>query len=307
MFIMTTANIIWSSIPAVVTYGLPSLFSTEFASNMVGIMRQGDVNVGRYGLLPAIWGSAMLAVLTMMFALPISLAMAVFTSEFSLKGIGNAMEVLLSVFSGIPPIVYSLLSIFVLVNFFGPKLAGKGFPDSYLISLMGKVVNGPIEKSTLLGATFMTLLILPFMVPLILDAIRSVPHSLKEASYGVGATRWYTLVHVTLPGAMPGILAAISLGILKTIGDVVIAALTIGQARSGGMPAPLFDIFESVPPLTSTGAGLINGLSQGGANHPVSTLDAVAFFSALLLMILAFMILGVVNLAQHFLVRRIEQ
>jgi phosphate transport system permease protein len=123
----------------------------------------------------------------------------------------------------------------------------------------------------------------------------------------VGATRWYTLLHVTLPGALPGIMAAVSLGVLKTLGDVVISALTIGQARSGGMPVPLFDIFEAVPPLTSTGAGVINGISQGGASHPVSTLDSVAFFSALLLMILAFVILGVVNLAQHFLVRRIEQ
>jgi len=300
MFILTTLNIIWNSVPAVIVYGLPTLFSTKFSSAFSGIFIPGQV-----GLLPSLWGSIMLAVLALTFALPIAMAMSIFASEFSLKGTGGAMELLISIFSGIPPIIYSLLSIFVLVNFVRPKLAGQGFPDSYLISLMGKVVNGPIEKSTLLGAIFLTLLIIPFMFPLILDAIRNVPESLKEASFGAGATRWYTLWHVTLPGALPGIMAAISLGILKTIGDVVIAAWTIGYGRDG-LPKPLYDIFEPVSPLTSTGASLINGLVPGAANHQATTQDAVAYFSALLLMILAFVILGVVNLAQHFLVRRME-
>jgi ABC-type phosphate transport system permease subunit len=164
----------------------------------------------------------------------------------------------------------------------------------------------PADKSTLLGAIFLALLIIPFMFPLILDAIRNVSAGLKEASFGLGATRWYTLLRVTLPAAMPGVMAAISLGILKTIGDVVISAWTIGYGRDG-MPAPLFDIFEAVSPLTSTGAGLINGLQPGAASHIATTLDSVAFFTALMLMILAFIILGLINLFQHFLVRRIEQ
>jgi ABC-type phosphate transport system permease subunit len=305
MFILTLVNVVWNSVPAVTKYGLPVLFSTKFSS-----VFSGTYVPGQYGLLPALWGSILLAGSAMLLALPVAIAMAVFASEFSLNGIGGVMELLMSIFSGIPPILYSLLSIFVLVNFVRPKLTGQGFSEDYLMSLMGEVTlktgGVPSDKSTLLGAIFLALLIIPFMFPLILDAIRNVPAGLKEASFGLGATRWYTLWRITLPAAMPGIMAAISLGILKSIGDVVISAWTVGYIRNG-MPTPLFDIFESIAPLTSTGAGLINGLQPGMAGQTANSLMPVAFFTALLLMLLAFAILGLVNLAQHFLVRRIEQ
>jgi phosphate transport system permease protein len=167
-------------------------------------------------------------------------------------------------------------------------------------------IIGPAEKSTFLGAIVLSLLVIPFMTPLIFDAIRNVPYGLKEASYGLGATRWFTLTHVTLPSAANGILSAISIGILKTIGDVVISAWTIGYGRNG-MPQPFFDIFESISPLTSTGASLINGLSPNPGWVMNLEQRSAAFFAALLLMILAFTILGFVSLAQKILNRRFSQ
>jgi phosphate transport system permease protein len=300
-FFLIIFSLIWFSIPAMTLYGPKILFSTKFSNAF-----SGTYNPGEYGLLPALWGSMMVALLALALGFPVALFMAIFTSEFSLGGIGRWMEVLLAMFAGIPPIIYALLSIFVVRSFILPKFSGQGLPEDYLKSLPGLPAWNagmlPNEQSTLLGGIFLALLIIPFMAPLMLDAIRSVPQGLKEASYGLGATRWYTLMRVTLPGALSGIVAAISLGLLKTIGDVVISAWTIGYLKDG-LPVPLFDVFERVAPLTSTGAGLLNGLRAGGQVAEGGQ-ASVAYFAALMLMVLAFVILGIVNLVQHSLHRR---
>jgi len=301
VFFLIIFALIWFSIPAVTEFGLPVLFSTKFSNALSGLFIPGQ-----YGLLPALWGSFMVAVLSLMVGFPVALAMAVFSSEFTLGGISRWMETLLSVFAGIPSVIYALLSIFVLRSFILPKFTGQGLPEDYLMSLPGLPVWNagmlPREQSTLLGVIFLALFIIPFMAPIILDAIRSVPQGLREASYGLGATRWYTLGRVILPGALSGIVAAISLGVLQAIGEVVIVAWTIGYLKDG-LPVPLFDVFERVAPLTSTGAGLLNGLRSGGQVAGGGQ-AAVAYFAASLLMILAFLILGAVNLVQSWLHRR---
>jgi phosphate transport system permease protein len=302
--ILVIVNIIWNSIPVIKIYGFGVLFSTTFSNSYSGVTIKGQ-----YGLLPSLWGSVVLALSTILFAFPVSMALAIFGTEFSLKGTGRYIEVIMAIFSGIPPVVYSLLSIFVMVFFITPKLTGAGFPLDYLKSLPGVPPSnrlGPAETNTILGAIILSLLVIPFMTPFLLDAIKNVPQGLKEASYGLGATRWYTLTHVTLPSAANGILAALGTGMLKTIGDVVISAWTIGFGKNG-MPNPFFDIFEAISPLTSTGASLMNGLTAS----PGTVIDpgqrSAAFFAALLLMILAFVILEAVSLAQKLVNRRFRQ
>jgi len=91
-------------------------------------------------------------------------------------------------------------------------------------------------------------------------------------------------------------------GTLKTIGDVVISAWTIGYTKES-LPAPLWDIFERSAPLTSTAAGLISGLKPGVIG-PQGLDRQVAYFAGLLLLALAFLILGLVSLVQTYLHRR---
>lgn len=301
-FFLIIFTLIWFSIPAFTQPGLPALFSTEFTSAWY----VSDSSARQYGLMPALVGSFMVTGLSLMLAFPVALALAIFASEFTLGGMSRWIETLLSMFAGIPPVIYGLLSIFVLQSFILPKFTGQGLPYEYLKSLPGLPIWSegmlPREKSTLLGVIFLTLFIIPFMAPIILDAIRNVSQGLKEASYGLGATRWYTLRRVILPGALPGIVTAISLGMLQAIGEVVIVAWTIGYVKEG-LPVPLFDVFERVAPLTSTGAGLVGGFTGGGGVGRGGD-ASVAYFAALLLMIFAFLILGAVNLAQRWLHRR---
>jgi ABC-type phosphate transport system permease subunit len=302
MFILVVANLAWQGLPAIWQFGFGSLFSTQISTPHSGIYIQGQV-----GLLPAILGTLLAAAVALVLALPVSLAMAVFASEFRLAGLGRVMEALLALFAGIPPVIYGLLSIFLAQSFMQPKFAGEGLPLDYITSLPGlpKWNAGmlPREQSTLLGGIFLSLLIIPFMAPLMLDAIRGVPQSLKDASLALGATRWYTLRRVTLPAALSGIIAAVSLGVLKATGDVVISAWAIGIVKDNGMPVPLWDILERNAPLTSTGAALLGGLDAASVNGSFSG-SPVPYFAALLLLGVAFAILGVAGLLQQHLHRR---
>jgi len=301
MFLIVFGVIIYQSIPAMVNPGFSVLFSLKFSNPYSFVYTPGE-----FGMTPALFGSLELLFIALLIALPFSLLIAVLATEYSLKGIGRILEPILALFSGIPPILYGLLSVFVLVAFFRPKFVGVDLPETEIMKMPGLPEwSGsilPRNYSDLLAGILIGLLIIPFMAPLIIDAIRNVPQNLKEASIALGATRWYTLWRVILPSSASGIAAAISLGALKTIGEVVIAAWTVGYVADG-LPNPFFDVLEAKAPLTSAAAGLYSGMSPGGT--PRSPTDAsVAYFSGLLLMIIAFVILILVEIAQRAIRRR---
>lgn len=300
LFLVAVGNIIVNSIQAVALAGFGNLFSAKISTPL-----SGTYVPGQYGLLPAIVGTIQVVILSLALAFPFSLVLAIAATEFSMGWLGRPLELLLSMFSGIPPILYALSSVFIVQAFIRPKFAGVELADSLIQTLPGlPPLNAgtlPLNGSTLLGGMMLALLIIPFMAPLILDAIRNVPQNQKEASLALGATRWFTLRRIILPGAVPGIVAAISLGLLKASGDVVISSWTIGFVKDNGLPNPLWDIFERNAPLTSTGAGLVGGLFGVGA-HPGPATD-VASFAALLLLVFAFVILGLVELVKNWLGR----
>lgn len=305
LFLVMLANLVYTSMWAVTNAGLPVLFSTKISNVFSGVYVPGE-----YGLLPALWGTLMIVFITLGIALPVALALAIFATEFSFGGVGKIMEAALGLFAGIPPVIYALFSVFVAKVFIQPKFAGEGLPEATLRAMPGlpswSAGMLPREQSTLLGAILLSLLVIPFMAPLMLDAIRNAQHSQKEASLALGATRWYTLRHVVLPAALPGLISAASLGTLKIIGDVEIVAWAVGYYHPG-MPSPLWDALERVAPLSSTGAGFLGGLTirQGGHPPPTTGDASVASFTGLLLVIIAFCILGLASALQRRLRRRL--
>jgi phosphate transport system permease protein len=280
------------SYPAIQYIGLGELFSSKFSS-----VYSGSVT-GDSGLLPAIWGTVMIVAIAMAIALPVSLAIAIF-SELSGR-LGGIMRSILGVLSGIPSVVYALGAAVFIMVLMVPDFCG-GFsttsdggdpslkltPDKLGITVSADIepeaqwqdenwltsgipVNGQgrpilpwggLPNSTLLAGMVLALLIIPFLAPLIDDAVRNVPHGLKEASLSLGAGRWYTLRRIVLPGASPGIVYASALGTLKALGDIMIAVFVIGYVADN-LPVPLFDALEKTSPLASLGAGLFGGLSH---------------------------------------------
>jgi ABC-type phosphate transport system permease subunit len=279
---------------------LKKLFGTEFSTQL-------SSGTGRYGLRPAIIGTISLVVVAMALALPISLAMGVFSSEFPLWFLGRWLRVLLGILAGIPPIVYALLAVVFVGPFISNKFAADwvGPSDPRAIGPEGLIPGWPPpdvpwnagafpwdptggDNSLILASIMLSLLVVPFLAPLIEDALRNVPREPKEASLGLGATKWYTLRRITIPRAMPGIIAATGLGTLKVLGDVMIVYFVVGI--EAGMPNPLFDLLERTAPLTSTGAALVGGVNNPDACNSNPRDCSVGYFSAMLLLVMALVI-----------------
>ncbi len=290
LLILLVVNLVAESLFAIDKLGFGELFSADFS----GVYSGGDYE---YGLLPAIWGTVLAVVVAMLIAFPVSLAMAVFSSEFQLGYLGKGVRAILGVLSGIPPIVYALMDVVFIDLFIREKFGGMGSGIGAM-----RIGDLPIEGSTLLGGILLALLIVPFMATFMDDAIRNVPVRLKEASLALGADRWYTLRKVMLPAASAGIISAAALGSLKAIGDVLIAGWAISW--ESGLPNPLWDILERTATLTSVGAGLLGG--AGGGASPVGFNRSVGYFAGLLLLIFAFIILALVSMLQTRLKKRLS-
>ncbi len=294
LFVLVT--VVMESMPAFSLPGLSELFSTTFVTSAA----QGYATEVQYGLTPAIWGTLVIVVTAVAVGLPISFSIAVLSSELSLGPLSRFLRTVVLTFAGIPPILYGLAGGFFAALFFAPLFGAGDFPFGGR-SLPGWDVNWPpAQEPTLLAGLLVGLLITPFMTPLIEDALRSVPANLKEGSLALGANRWHTLVRVTLPSAMPGIVGAATLGTLKAVGDVMIAFLVVGWL--GNLPSPLWDVWEAAPPLTSVGAGLLGGTGQ---KAPLPIEQSVGYFCGLLLLVMTFFIVGVMTLLQAILRRRL--
>jgi phosphate transport system permease protein len=236
--------------------------------------------------LPALWGTFLVILIALLLAIPASLTMAIIANETGIGWLQRGLRGILGIFSGIPPVVYALLSIVFVTTVIGPKFSGLGGPYEATAPpgmSWWNVSNMPTNGSTILGGIMIALLIIPFMAPLLDDAIHNVPHDLKEASLATGASRWQTLTGITLPYAMSGIFSAISLGALKGMGDVIIIGWCVGY--ESGLPNPIYDIFEKTASLTSTAAGLAGGFS--GVSSTTGLRIPVAYFSGLLLLVMA--------------------
>jgi phosphate transport system permease protein len=245
---------------------------------------------GSYGLFPAIWGTFLVVIVTMLIAVPVSLFMAILANDFSFGFVNTIVRWILGVFSGIPPIIFAVMTPIFFNIFIWPKFAGQGLAESALLKMVNNYDILPLYGSVLLGGILLSFLVIPFMAPLIDDVIHSIPHSLKEASLALGANRWHTLTHVTLPSSLAGLVNVIMLGILTAVGEAIIVSFAIGFGPTN-LPSPLFDILERIAPLTSTIAGLsANGLVRFESGSPLP--HAVSSFAALLLILIAFILLG---------------
>ena len=167
------------------------------------------------GFKAALWGSIWVIGFTALFSFPIGVGAALYLEEYSGRGrLTRLIQLNISNLAGVPSIVFGILGLQLFVRGtlgFGPDLGGFG-------------------RSVVAGALTLTLLILPIVIVAAQEAVRAVPGSIREASYGVGATRWQTVWHHVLPQALPGILTGMILALSRAIGEtaplIMIGALT---------------------------------------------------------------------------------
>lgn len=173
---------------------------------------------GQFGLIPLMWGTLYISFVALLVAVPVGLFSAIYMSEYASRRVRTVAKPLLEILAGIPTIVYGL---FALITF-GPYLRDAG----------GYIGLDISATSVLTAGLIMGVMLIPFVSSLSDDIINAVPQSLREGSYGLGATHSETIKRVVLPAALPGIVGAILLAASRAIGETMIVVLAAGIAAN---------------------------------------------------------------------------
>jgi phosphate transport system permease protein len=233
------------SIPALTKVGPFNLFSTTW-----------NPKTGDYGIVVFIVGTLLTTLGGLLIAVPLALGTALFLTQMAPQRMGTLVTRGVEILAGIPSIVIGWIGFTLLV----PLLA----------ALTRSAGTGILAASIILGIMSM-----PTITSIARDALETVPSSYKQASIGLGATRWQTIWHVILPAARPGLLVAVILGMGRAIGETVAVALVIG-------PATTFPKSLTTPTHTLTTKILMEMGESSGLQR--SVLFAMAFALLLLSM-----------------------
>lgn len=189
--------------------GLPNI-SLEFLTESPQMMgREG-------GILPIIVGTIYVTLVSIIIVTPIGVAAAVYFSEYAKKGkLINTIRFFTEVLAGIPSIIFGL------------------FGFSFFVVFLG------MGWSVLSGGLTLSLMILPTLIRSTEESLKTVPMSYREGSLALGATKWQTVVKVTLPCCKSGVLTGLILGIGRAIGETAAVMLTVGGSMM--MPSSIFD------------------------------------------------------------------
>jgi phosphate transport system permease protein len=191
------------------------------------------------GVRTALLGSLWIIVITIAAAFPVGVAAAIYLEEYASDSMLNrAIRTNISNLAGVPSIIYGMLGLATFVRALRPLTSG---------ALVGAEAAGGSGRTILSAGFTLALLVLPLIIINAQEALRAVPSSLRQASYGLGATRWQTIQHHVLPNAMPGILTGTILAISRAMGEtapvVVVGAATFIDVD----PTGPFSVFTTLP------------------------------------------------------------
>jgi len=174
------------------------------------------------GIWQGLWGSAMIAVITVITAFPLGIATAIWLEEYAPDNrLTRLVNLNIRNLAGVPSVVYGILGLALFVKLFGIDRGGAGFTGG---------------RSVISGGLTMAVLVLPIVVITTAEALRAVPQALREGAYGIGATRWDVVRTMVLPNAVPGILTGTVLSISRAVGETA-PLIVVGAVTGGGFLA----------------------------------------------------------------------
>lgn len=237
------------------------LFGTTW-SPLSGV-HSGEISAERVGAIPLFLGTAMITVIAMLVAVPVGLFAAIYLSEYASQRTRGVVKPILEILAGIPTVVYG----FFAVTTVAPFMTGIG----------ASLGIGIQSESALVAGVVMGIMIIPFISSLSDDVINAVPQTLRDGSYGLGATQAETITRIVLPAALPGIVSATLLGISRAVGETMIVVMAVGQSAN-----LTFDPLDKVTTVTVQITMLILGDTDAGtAAGPAYTLGFTLFIATL--------------------------
>jgi phosphate transport system permease protein len=169
------------------------------------------------GILPLFWGTLYVSFVALVVAVPVGLMAAIYLSEYASKRVRAVAKPAIEILAGIPTIVYGLFALTVV----GPLLR------DYFAAPLGL---GSSSSSVMTAGLVMGIMLIPFVSSLSDDVINAVPQSMRDGSYGLGATKSETIRQVIIPAALPGIVGAVLLAASRAIGETMIVVMGAGAA-----------------------------------------------------------------------------
>ncbi|MEM1311092.1 MAG: phosphate ABC transporter permease subunit PstC [Cyanobacteria bacterium P01_H01_bin.153] len=207
LLLIIAGIILKDAVPAIREFGLGFIFKSAW--NPVE---------SSYGAWPMIYGTLVSSFIALLIAVPLGLGVAIFLSEdFIPLKIRTVLVFMVELLAAIPSVVYGLWGIFVLM----PAL-------KWFFGLFGIAFTGP---SMLTAALILSIMILPIITAISRDSLASLPPDLRQASLGIGATRWGTIFRVLIPAAISGIVGGVMLALGRAMGETMAATMVIGNAN----------------------------------------------------------------------------
>ncbi|MCS6881859.1 MAG: phosphate ABC transporter permease subunit PstC [Oscillochloridaceae bacterium] len=232
--------------------------------------------INEFGVLPLVNATLVISLIAMLVAVPLGLGMAIYLSEYASERTRGILKPVIELLAGIPTVVYG----FFALTFVTPILRG----------IFGDVVS---IYNMLSAGLVVGVLITPIIATLSEDALSAVPNSLRQASFGLGATKWETAIKVVVPAALSGILAGCIVAMSRAVGETMVVALA-----AGAKPNLTWNPFESAETMT----GYIARISGGDPSY--GSMDYKSIFAVGLLL---FFITLALNIASRRIVRRFRE
>ena len=260
----------FSSVSILTTFGIVAVLLLE-SSAFFGEVSIREFFTGtrwslvedRFGILPLLTGSVLIAAGAALVALPLGLMAAIYLSEYAAQRVRKILKPVLEILAGVPTVVYGYFAL----TFVTPHLIKPLFPDADTYNALS-------------AAIVMGIMIIPLVSSLSEDAMSAVPRALREGAYALGATRFEVATRTVVPAALSGIIASFILAVSRAIGETMIVTIAAGAA-----PNLTLNPLRSVQTMTA----YIAQVSQGEAPHgslEYKTIFAVglALFAITLLM-----------------------
>jgi phosphate transport system permease protein len=256
--------------------------SDLFVSNKVSLVEfftgtKWNPQIGQFGIWPLVTATLMTSAFAMIVALPLGLSVAIYLSEYASPRARGILKPILEILAGIPTVVYGYFAL----TFMTPLLRS-------IFGIETVQIYNTASAGIVIG-----ILILPLVSSMSEDALSAVPRSLREAAYGMGATRWETATRVVVPAALSGITAAFIVSISRAIGETMIVAIAAGAG-----PNFTFNPFDSAETMT----GHIVRISGGDISY-----DSIDYNSIFAIGLVLFFITLFLNIVSQRIVRRFRE
>jgi phosphate transport system permease protein len=235
---------------------------------------------GEFGISTLIAGTLVVSAIALAVAVPVGLLSAVYLSEYASPRVRRTVKPILEILAGIPSVVLG----FFALTFISPNFVQNLSPQASTFNLFS-------------AGLAVGILSVPLIASISEDAMRAVPRALREASYGLGARRITTSLRVVVPAAVSGIVAAIIIGVSRTIGETMIVAVAAGG--SGGAQFTV-NPYDSGQTITAAMAALASGSDQVTGN-------SAAYQSLFFLGLMLFFVTFLLNQVGDYFVRRTRQ